>query len=84
MVVDTERNRIVLTAKKTLLDSDLPVISKAEDVKQGMLTYGVISRVYEKHLMVEFYNHMKAAIPQREIGFVVTPLPHFAGLIILQ
>lgn len=73
----------MLTAKKTLLDSDLPIISKAEDVKQGMLTYGVVSRVYEKHLLVEFYNHMKAMVPQREIGFVVTPLPRFAGLIIL-
>jgi len=27
---------------------------------------------------------MKAMIPQREIGFVVTPLPYFEGLIMLQ
>jgi hypothetical protein len=68
--VDPDRNRVSLTAKKTLLDSKLPIISNYEDVKAGMLTHAVVSRTYEKHIMVEFYNNIKATIPHRETGYV--------------
>jgi rRNA biogenesis protein RRP5 len=68
LVVDPDRNRVSLTAKKTLLDSTLPIISKSEDVKAGMVTHAVVFRTYEKHIVVEFYNKIKATIPHRETG----------------
>ncbi|KAF9527766.1 hypothetical protein CPB83DRAFT_376457 [Crepidotus variabilis] len=66
--VDAERKRIVLSAKKTLLDSTLPILSTPEDVKQGIVTHAVVFRTHEKHLMVEFFNNMKAIVPAKEIG----------------
>ncbi|RXW22586.1 hypothetical protein EST38_g3267 [Candolleomyces aberdarensis] len=66
LVVDPERKRIALTAKKTLLESDLPVISKFEDARPGVVAHGVVFRVSEKHVMVEFFNNLKALVPIKE------------------
>lgn len=66
LVVDSERKRIALTAKRTLIDSTLPIISKFEDAQVGMITHAVVFRASEKGLQVEFYNNLKAYIPVRE------------------
>ncbi|TFK36889.1 hypothetical protein BDQ12DRAFT_686041 [Crucibulum laeve] len=66
LVVDPDRKRISLTAKKTLIDSTLPIISKLQDVSSGLVTHAVVFKVYEKHLLVEFYNNLKAVIPAKE------------------
>ncbi|KAJ7706378.1 hypothetical protein B0H17DRAFT_1192865 [Mycena rosella] len=68
LVVDPERKRISLTAKKTLVESTLPVIAKLEDAKVGVVAHAVIFKVFEKHLMVEFFNNLKALVPAREIS----------------
>jgi rRNA biogenesis protein RRP5 len=64
--VDPAHGRIVLTAKKSLLESDLPVLSKVEDAKVGLIAHAVIVKVLEKNLVVEFYNKLQALIPARE------------------
>ena len=69
-MVDPERKRIALTAKKTLLESDLPVVSKFEDARPGVVTHGVVFRVSEKHVMVEFFNNLKALVPIKEARLV--------------
>ncbi|KAJ3505470.1 hypothetical protein NLJ89_g7399 [Agrocybe chaxingu] len=66
--VDPDRKRIALTAKKTLVDSTLPIVSKPEDVTSGLLTHAVVFKVSEKHLIVEFYGNMKAVVPAKEIS----------------
>ncbi|KAF9460156.1 hypothetical protein BDZ94DRAFT_1266781 [Collybia nuda] len=68
LVVDTDRKRISLTAKKTLLDSTLPILSSFDDAKVGQVTHSVVFKIYEKHLMVEFYNNLKALVPMKEIS----------------
>ncbi|KAF8222115.1 hypothetical protein L208DRAFT_1324246 [Tricholoma matsutake] len=78
LVVDTDRNRISLTAKKTLVDSTLPILSEFEEVKVGIVTYAVVFRIHEKHLMVEFYNNLKASVPAKEI--IETPSDKLADL----
>lgn len=70
LVVDSERGRIALTAKKTLLESTLPILSKLEDVKAGLVVHAVVFKVFEKHLVVEFYNNVKALVPAKEIRCV--------------
>ena len=67
LVVDTQRKRVSLTAKKTLLDSDLPIVASFEDAKIGIVTNAVIFRITDKQLMVEFFNNVKAMIPMREV-----------------
>ncbi|KAF8167718.1 hypothetical protein B0H34DRAFT_645870 [Crassisporium funariophilum] len=68
LVVDPERKRISLTAKKTLVDSTFPILSKIEDITPGMITHAVVFKVHEKHLLVEFYNNLKAVVPAKEIS----------------
>ncbi|EKM61289.1 uncharacterized protein PHACADRAFT_168722 [Phanerochaete carnosa HHB-10118-sp] len=66
LVVDPERKRVVLTAKKTLIDSSLPIVASLDDVKEGLVTHAVVFKVSEKSLQVEFYNNLKAIVPIRE------------------
>jgi rRNA biogenesis protein RRP5 len=66
LAVNAERNRISLTAKKTLVDSPLPIIGRLEEATVGMLTHAVVFRVSEKGLHVEFYNNIKAFVPRKE------------------
>lgn len=66
--MDTERKRISLTAKKTLVQSTLPILSKMSDVKIGIVTHAVVFKV-SPVLMVEFYNNLKAIVPAREMGY---------------
>jgi rRNA biogenesis protein RRP5 len=57
-----------LTAKKTLVESDLPVLSRLEDAEIGMVTHAVIFKITESRLLVEFFNNVKGAIPLKEAG----------------
>jgi rRNA biogenesis protein RRP5 len=68
LVVDPERKRVALTAKKTLVESDLPLITRIEDARVGMVTHAVIFKITETHLLVEFFNNVKGFIPQKEAG----------------
>lgn len=65
-MVDPERKRVVLTAKKTLIDSSLPIVASLDDAKEGLITHAVVFKVSEKSLQVEFYNNLKAIVPIRE------------------
>lgn len=64
--MDPDRKRVVLTAKKTLVESTLPVIAQMSDVQVGTVTHAVIFKVSDKSLQVEFYNNLKAIVPARE------------------
>ncbi|KAJ4485931.1 hypothetical protein J3R30DRAFT_3655234 [Lentinula aciculospora] len=68
LVVDPERNRVSLTAKKSLIESELPRITALQDAKIGVVTLGVVFKVFPKALMVEFYNNVKAVIPSKEVS----------------
>lgn len=56
----------MLTSKKTLTESTFPPITRLEDAQVGVVTHGVITKIFEKALLVEFYNHVKATVPIRE------------------
>jgi rRNA biogenesis protein RRP5 len=66
VAVEPDRGRIALTAKKSLVESDLPILSKFEDAKVGLLALGVVVKVGEKSLVVEFYNKVKAVVSAKE------------------
>ncbi|KAI9444728.1 nucleic acid-binding protein [Lactarius indigo] len=68
LVVDPERKRVALTAKKTLVESDLPIVSRLENAEVGMVTHAVIFKIAEKRLLVEFFNNVKGSIPFKEAG----------------
>jgi rRNA biogenesis protein RRP5 len=66
LVVDPEKNRICLTAKKTLMESTLPIISNVADVEVGAVAHATIFKVSERYLSVEFYNGVRGIIPMKE------------------
>jgi rRNA biogenesis protein RRP5 len=69
-VVDPDRKRVALTAKKALVDSDLPIISRLEDAQVGTVTHAVVFKVLDKAILVEFYNNLRAQVPLRETRYV--------------
>lgn len=58
-----------MTAKKTLIESELPRIINFEGAKIGLVTHAVVFKVLPKALMVEFYNNVKAIVPIKEIRY---------------
>ncbi|KAH9960794.1 hypothetical protein BGW80DRAFT_1438825 [Lactifluus volemus] len=68
LVVDPERKRVALTAKKTLVESDLPLISHFEHAQVGMVTHAVIFKIMEKRLLVEFFNNVKDFVSENLVG----------------
>ena len=66
--MDPERKRVALTTKKTVVESDLPLITRLEDAEVGMVTHAVIFKIKENGLLVEFFNNVKAFIPMKEAG----------------
>ncbi|CAK5279992.1 unnamed protein product, partial [Mycena citricolor] len=76
LVVDPERKRIALTAKKTLVESTLPLITSLSDAKIGTVTHAVVFKIFEKHLLVEFFNNLKAMVPLSEVS--ETPIAKLA------
>ncbi|EJD51778.1 nucleic acid-binding protein [Auricularia subglabra TFB-10046 SS5] len=68
LVVDPERNRLCLTLKKTLVESDLPIVSKIEEATPGTITHAVVFKNLDKGLLVEFFNNLRAFVPQREMN----------------
>jgi rRNA biogenesis protein RRP5 len=85
LIVDPERNRIVLTAKRTLLETTLPILTSFEDVKVGVVTHAVIFRVSDKSLIVEFFNNVKAVVPAREArcGYLASCYGHVHGFFLI-
>ncbi|KIY51212.1 nucleic acid-binding protein [Fistulina hepatica ATCC 64428] len=67
LVVDQERNRVGLTAKKSLVDSELPMVSRVEDARVGTITHATVVKATEKHLIVEFYSSLKVVVPAKEL-----------------
>jgi rRNA biogenesis protein RRP5 len=67
LVVDPERKRICLTAKKALLNSPFSILSNFEDARLDVLAHAVVFKVDDKHLLVEFYNNLKAVVPFKEV-----------------
>ncbi|KAI0778417.1 U3 snoRNP-associated protein Rrp5 [Trametes elegans] len=73
LVVDPERKRVALTAKKTLVESSLPIVAQLSDAQVGVVTHAVVFKTSEKSLQVEFYNNLKATVPAREASETTLP-----------
>ena len=67
LVVEPNSNRVVLTAKKSLVESGRPILRCLSDARVGLVTDAVVNKISEKGLIVEFYNNLKAFIPRNEL-----------------
>ncbi|CAE6440693.1 unnamed protein product [Rhizoctonia solani] len=65
--VNPERSRVLLTLKKSLLDSTLPILAVFNDAKVGIVTPGVVQRIEERFVILEYYGGVKALVPLNEL-----------------
>ncbi|PWN19489.1 nucleic acid-binding protein [Microstroma glucosiphilum] len=65
--VDPARNRIVLTLKKSLVASELPVISSIQDARVGVVTQATVSKFVENRgLIVDLFGGLRAFVSTSE------------------
>jgi rRNA biogenesis protein RRP5 len=70
--VDPDRNRIVLTLKKTLVQSDLAVVWSLQDARVGVVTHGTVGRILEGNagpmaVLVDLFGHLRTYVPISEV-----------------
>ncbi|KAL8286763.1 hypothetical protein RQP46_004291 [Phenoliferia psychrophenolica] len=63
---DPIKNRVVLTLKKQLIASELPIVASLADAKVGLITHGTVTKVLDKSVLVDFFGGMRALIPAAE------------------
>ncbi|KZT52546.1 hypothetical protein CALCODRAFT_441411 [Calocera cornea HHB12733] len=66
LAVDPEHGKLTLTCKKSLLNSDLPIIAKLEDAKPDMIADAVVFKLLASGALIMFYGGVKGFIPLRE------------------
>lgn len=69
--VDPEQNRIVLTLKRTLVQSTLSVVATMQDARVGVITHGTIGRIVEGNvgpsaILVDLFGQIRAYVPINE------------------
>ncbi|ODO00747.1 rRNA biogenesis protein RRP5 [Cryptococcus wingfieldii CBS 7118] len=64
--VDPIRNRVVLTLKKTFIESDATIPQSFEDFKVGLVTLGSVLKIVDKGIVVELFGGLKAFMPHSE------------------
>ncbi|XP_067995560.1 protein RRP5 homolog [Melanerpes formicivorus] len=60
--------RLILTLKKSLIQSNLPVLSSYEDANPGLITHGFVVCAREFGCVVKFYNDVKGLVPKNELS----------------
>uniref|UniRef100_A0A8C3UWL8 Protein RRP5 homolog n=1 Tax=Catharus ustulatus TaxID=91951 RepID=A0A8C3UWL8_CATUS len=63
-----EGKKLILTLKKSLVQSKLPVLSNYEDAKPGLITHGFVVCAREFGCIMKFYNDVKGLVPKNELG----------------
>lgn len=64
--LEAARSRVVLTLKKSLVESDLPVLASFAEYSQGVVVAGTVVKLLDKGLVVELFGGQKAFVPQSE------------------
>ncbi|XP_062988666.1 protein RRP5 homolog [Elgaria multicarinata webbii] len=78
LVSNPEARKLVLTLKKTLVNSQLPVLASYEDAKPGLITHGFVVCSREFGCIVKFYNDIKGLVPKNELGVAPFTVPQEA------
>ncbi|XP_069720305.1 protein RRP5 homolog [Phaenicophaeus curvirostris] len=60
--------KLILTLKKSLVQSKLPVLSCYEDAKPGLITHGFVVCARDFGCIVKFYNDVKGLVPKNELS----------------
>ena len=77
--VNPKLKKVIVTLRKSLVDSTLPIISSYDNIEKGMITMGVIEAVKPFGCIVKFYNQVHGLCPIHELSeeFIKNPEDHF-------
>ncbi|QSL64834.1 hypothetical protein MERGE_002138 [Pneumocystis wakefieldiae] len=76
---DIEKRKLILTLKKSLINSKYPEITNYDDIKINTKTVGVLQNILDNGAVVEFYNGIKSFLPVSEMSeaYISDPREHF-------
>ncbi|CAM0137852.1 rRNA biogenesis protein rrp5 [Umbelopsis sp. WA50703] len=79
LVSDPVKKKVIVTLKRTIVNSDLPTIISYDDVKPGMITYGTISGFRPFGCIISYCNNVRALAPISELSdsFIKDPAENF-------
>lgn len=66
--VDPENKKLILTRKKALIESSLPVFRTFSDARPGCVSHGYIVCIKDFGCIVRFYNDVKGLVPLSELS----------------
>ncbi|XP_028005179.2 protein RRP5 homolog [Eptesicus fuscus] len=75
LLCDPEAKKLMMTLKKTLVESKLPAITCYDNTKPGLQTHGFILRVKDYGCIVKFYNDVQGLVPKHELSAEYVPDP---------
>ena len=62
MTINLEKRRLVLTHKRSLVHTSLPILTDYQQVSLGMQVEGTVTQVIPAGLLVAFYNNVRVSI----------------------
>ena len=65
--MDAAKKRLLLTFKKTLVESSLPPLADYEEAKSGGTHHGVVLAVKEYDCLVKFFNNVRGIVRKPEL-----------------
>jgi len=66
--INPEERKLIVTRKRQLLRSDLPILASLEDAAPGTISHGVITGVFRYGCFVSFYNGVKGLAHANDLG----------------
>ncbi|XP_008062393.1 protein RRP5 homolog, partial [Carlito syrichta] len=85
LLCDPEVKKLMMTLKKTLVESRLPAVTCYADARPGLQTHGFIAKVADYGCIVKFYSDVRGLVPRQELGAQCIPHPErvfYAGQVV--
>ncbi|KAL7845723.1 hypothetical protein AOLI_G00239150 [Acnodon oligacanthus] len=73
--VDPLKKKLILSRKKALMESTLPLFLSYRDARVGLISHGCVVRIKDFGCIVHFYGDVKGLVPKQELtgNYVADP-----------
>ncbi|XP_033757030.1 protein RRP5 homolog [Pecten maximus] len=75
LLVNIKKKQVLLTRKKSLVNSKLPILTSWSQLERDQVLDGFICSITDKGVLVAFYNNIKGWVPRRELSEENIPFP---------
>ena len=62
-VWESQGKQVIVTHKKTLVNDTLPPLASIEDFEEGKVAHGVVARLFNDAVLVQFFNKVQGSMP---------------------